>query len=146
VALLGGLLAALDQLAQASAQTVATTDDVDADRLLQAATRLREQMALEQAEQCADFALRPLPVAGRERVQRQHADAATCGSLDDCVERGRAGAMPGGSRQVASRRPAAVAVHDDCDVHWRVLYVAELYGKFFYGRRVALITASTWSR
>src|SRR6185312_890762 len=127
----GRLFAALDQLAQLRAEPVAATDDIDPDRLFEAATRLRQQVTLEQGEQCADFAFRPLPVACRESVESQRADATACCRFHNSVDGCRAGAMPCRTRQAAPRSPAAVAVHDDCDVYWRVLYDAELRGKFF---------------
>src|SRR5688572_26691598 len=94
-----GLLAALDQLAQVYAQPVATADDIDANRLLQAPPRLRLQMVLEQRKQSADLTRRSLPVGGRKRVEGERADTAARGRFHYGVDCIGAGTMPGRSRQ-----------------------------------------------
>src|SRR5688572_33142435 len=146
-----GAFAALDQVEQLHTQAVATADDVDADRLLDATPRLCLQMLLEQRKQAADFIQRALPVRSRECVQRQRPDPPPRRRFDDPVDRIRARAMAERTRQKLAQRPAAVTVHGDFDMHWRVLCITKLMGKKIgaldsQARRVALITASTWSR
>ena len=91
------------------------------------------QIALEQRHQHADFGLRPLPVLGRERVEREDLDAQPGRGLDDVAHGVDAGAMPFDARQVPARGPAAVAVHDDGDVG-RKLFEVDLTSERLLGR------------
>ncbi len=76
-----------------------------------------QKIALEQRHDRRDLRLRALPVLGRERVDRQVVDAEVLAVRRDPSERLSSGLVPGGARQTAILRPAAVAVHDDRDMH-----------------------------
>ena len=94
---------------------------------------LEPDVALQQHHQRVDFGARPLPVLDRERVERQDVDAEPRRGLDDVADRVDAGAVAFDARQVALRRPASVAVHDDGDVRGELLEV-HLARERFVGR------------
>ena len=100
---------------------------------LSSVLELEPDVPLQQHHQRVDFGARALPVLDRERVERQHVDAQPGGRLDDVAHRVDAGAVPLDARQVALRRPAAVAVHDDGDVRGQPLEV-DLARQRFVGR------------
>ena len=100
---------------------------------LRSVLKLEAQIALEQRHQRVDFGARPLPVLDRERVERQHADAQPRRRFDDVAHRIDAGTMALDARQVALRRPAPVAVHDDRDVGGKLIEI-DLPGQRFVGR------------
>src|SRR5215470_2325000 len=125
----GGLFAALDEAQQIAAQAIAAADHVEANALRQAALGLGDEVTPEEGEERAHLRTRTAPVVRGKGVERQHADAAARGTLDYGIDGLCPGAMSRAARQAAARRPAAVAVHDYCDVHDGVLYMTELMGK-----------------
>src|SRR6185312_10529676 len=82
----------------------------------------RGELAIEveahQAREVGDLLAAPLPVLGRESVQRQHLHAIVDRGLHRAADRLGSGLVPGSPRQSAPGRPPAVAVHDDGDVAW----------------------------
>ena len=100
---------------------------------LSSVLELEPEVPLQQHHQRVDFGARPLPVLDRERVERQHVDAEPRRGFDDVAHRIDAGAVAFDARQVALRRPAAVAVHDDGDVG-RQLIEVDLPRQRFVGR------------
>ena len=74
------------------------------------------ERAEEQLHQRADFLFGPPPVLAGEREQGQCLDAGFEAEVDADVHRAGAGAMADHARPATPLRPAAVAVHDDCDV------------------------------
>src|SRR5690606_23750662 len=79
----------------------------------------------EQLHQCADLFLGPAPVLAGEREQGQRADALFEAEVDADIDRARAGAMPQRPRPPPLRGPAAVAVHDDCDMAGHVAGIGD---------------------
>src|SRR6185312_16335292 len=116
----GGPLAALDELTQLEIEAVAPPDHVDADGLLEAALRLSQQVATQQCEQAAHFATRATPVRGREGIQGKGADPPACGGGYDGIDCLRTRAMTCRTWQMTPRRPTAITVHDDRDMHLEV--------------------------
>ena len=94
---------------------------------------LEPDVALQQHHQRVHFGTRALPVLDRERVERQHVDAEPRRGFDDVADRIDAGAVPFDARQMALRRPAAVAVHDDGDVRGQRVEI-DLARQRFVGR------------
>ena len=110
-------LGVLDRAHEIPAQPIAPADDAQANAVVEAARRLADEIALQEAHQARDFLRRPRPVVRGERVQRQDVDrAARCG-LDDSADGFGAGAMAGRTDEAAALRPTTVAVHDDRSVH-----------------------------
>ena len=83
----------------------------------------------EDPHQALDLGERPLPVLGREGVERQVGDAEVGTGPDDLGHAPRAARVAVETVHAARRGPAAVAVHDDPDVKRRdtaFLHVAHL--------------------
>ena len=97
-------------------ELLVAADDAEPDVVAQQRVQLEPQISLQQRHQRRHFGDRTLPVLDRKRVERQHLDAEPRRAFDDVAHRLDAGAMSFDARQVALRRPAAVAVHDDRDV------------------------------
>jgi len=108
---------------QLGRNAIAPADDPHAHTIRDAARDFGHEIAPEETHQQANLSRRALPVVGRERIQRQCSDAAVGSGLDDFLHGARAGDVSGGSHLAACHGPAAVAVHDDRDVHaaWRVV-------------------------
>src|SRR5580765_256286 len=68
-------------------QPIATTEYRQAYAVLEAALGFDVKTAAKQANQRRDFARRSRPVVGRERVQRQRADAGANSRFDDLARR-----------------------------------------------------------
>ena len=75
------------------------------------------QVFAQQAHQKIHFRLRPPPVFQRKSVQRQARAIQPRASFDDHARGFHARSMPGNPRQMATLRPAPVAVHDCRDVN-----------------------------
>ena len=114
-------------------ELLGAADDAEADVVLEQRAELEPDVPLEQHHQRVDFGARPLPVLDRERVEREHVDAEPRRGFDDVAHRVDAGAVAFDARQVALRRPAPVAVHDDGDVRRQLLEV-DLARQRFVGR------------
>ena len=124
-ALRGHLFAPCDGLAEGSVEAVASANDIEANRLLQTAVGLREEVAAQKFEQGSDFVLGPAPVVSREGVQRQGANSVAYSRCDRPIDGIGARAMTLPTGLAAFESPATVAIHDDGYVHIRVLFVAE---------------------
>ena len=116
-AFFGQALTLLDLRQERAVEPIAAPDDIEADRLGEAAVGLRDEIAAQQAEERLHFRARTEPVIGREGIQRQRADVVLGGGAHHGIDRPGAGAMAGLTVEIAGVRPAPVAVHDDCDVH-----------------------------
>ena len=114
-------------------ELVGAADDAELDVVLEQRAELEADVALQQHHQRVDFGARPLPVLDRKRVQREHLDAEPRRALDDVAHGVDAGAVAFDARQMALRRPAPVAVHDDGDVR-RQLVEIDLARQRFVGR------------
>src|SRR5271165_6039935 len=79
-----------------------------------------------QAHQHADLIGRPAPVLAAEGEQREKTNPGFSAILDDPAHDFDARAVSRGARQAARAGPAAVAVHDDCDMLRRD-------GHYFFG-------------
>src|SRR5260221_60988 len=84
---------------------------------------LEADVPLEQQHQRVHFGARAFPVFDRKRIEREHVDAETRGTLNDVAHRIDAGAMPFDARQMPLRGPAPVAVHDDGDVRRQLVEI-----------------------
>ena len=62
------------------------------------------------------FGARTLPVFGRESIERQGLDAEPGAGFHRVANRVHTGFVPRHARQIAVVGPAAIAVHDNCDV------------------------------
>jgi hypothetical protein len=103
--------------AQRLRQAVAAAEDREANAVVEAALRFGHQRAAEERHEGADLARGPLPVVGRESVERERRDAAVADScFDDAARRPEPGMVPGTARETARGRPPPVAIHDDGDV------------------------------
>src|SRR3984957_4149542 len=142
----GRPLAMLDGANHLRSQAVSAAHHIDSNGPLQASRSLLEQVAAQQREQCTHFGIGPAPVVGRECIQAQRADAAPRRRLDDSVDRLGPLAVTGRAGQAALRCPAPIAVHDDCYMHILLLCGTKHTSQKNHMRRVALITASMWSR
>ena len=74
------------------------------------------QVVAEQAPQGFDFGFRAFPVFHGKRIERQRLNIEPAAGFDDLAHGFHPGAVPGDARQRAPLCPAAVAVHNDCDV------------------------------
>src|SRR5205823_5485202 len=74
------------------------------------------------AHQALDFAVGPVPILGRERIQREVLYAALHAGPHDAPDILRARAMPCQSGQSTLARPPPIPIHDDGNVLWRRLY------------------------
>ena len=99
---------------------VAAADDPHPNIVGDAAIGLGDEITPEEPHQERDFARRPRPVVGGERVEREHADSAIGRGLDDLPHHARAGDVPRGARTAPRIRPPAIPVHDDRDVDSRL--------------------------
>ena len=113
----GQAFAALDLCEQRLTQPVATTDHVQADGLGAAAVGLRDEVAAQQTEQRFDLVTGPMPVVAGEGVQGESIDALPRGGERHRFHDARTGAVTCQARQIALGGPAAVAIHDDRDMH-----------------------------
>jgi hypothetical protein len=107
---------ARDLLAQALGQPVAAADDGQTRSARKELSQLYAQIMAQQLHERAHFVLGPAPVVAGERKQRELGDAEIRRRFDDAPRRGDARPVSGRSRQTATQRPAAVAVHDNGDV------------------------------
>src|SRR5688572_15024369 len=110
-------LGVLDRAHEVAAQPIAATDDAQAHAVVEAARRLADQVAFQQAHQVRDLLRRPRPVVRRERIESQDVDRSTRGRLDDATHRFGSGAMTCRAGETTAFGPTTVAVHDDRSVH-----------------------------
>jgi hypothetical protein len=96
---------------------------VEPDVVCEQRVELGAQVALQQPHQRSDFSGRALPVLHRKRIKRKNVDSEPGGGFDSVPHGVDAGAVALDARQVALRRPAAIAVHDDRDVRREPLEV-----------------------
>jgi hypothetical protein len=113
-----GSLCLLDRLQDRCRKAIATADHFEASALLAEAIGFKAEEGAQKPEDALDFGGWTTPVVGGEGVESEAADADVGRVLDDATSSSQAGAMTGNTRQIATRRPAAVAVHDDGDVKY----------------------------
>ncbi len=102
------------------AQRFPIADEAQAHLIAMQIRHFAHQRIEKQAHEHADFLGGPQPVLAAEGEQGQVADFALGALFDDLAHDLDAGAMAGDARHAARARPAAVAVHDDCDMLRRV--------------------------
>lgn len=73
-------------------------------------------MSLQQEHQSLHLLPWAAPVIGRERIRRERRDSRFGGSLDNAAKGAFAGVMPGKARESTALGPAAIAVHDYCQM------------------------------
>ncbi len=117
----GGGLGARGRGGDAVRQAVRRPITVRRTPLLARPPHLVGEIEAQQRHQRGDLGLGPAPVVGGEGVERRRADALPGRGLDHAADRLDAGLVAAHARQAASRRPAAVAVHDDADMQLLVL-------------------------
>ena len=93
--------------------------------------QLLVQVFLQELHQSSHFSVRSFPVFHRERIQRQHRNAEFGGAFYNLAHRVDSGPMAGNARQAALAGPAAVAIHDDCDMGGQSVAV-DLLRKLLY--------------
>src|SRR5438094_552262 len=106
----------VDPPAHLERHAVRTPEHAETHVALHELRQLRADRPLEQAQEGRHLVLRPTPVLGRERVQRQVAQAERVRGADDRARRLHALPVAGDARQAPPRRPAAIAIHDDRDM------------------------------
>ena len=74
------------------------------------------QVFTQELHQKIRFGFRAAPIFNGKRVQRERFNIQPSARFNGSACRLRSGTMPGGTRQVLTLRPAAVAVHDDRNV------------------------------
>ena len=75
------------------------------------------KIAAKQLHQAFDLVRRALPVLGGKGIERQRINPERWARLDDLFDLRRAALVADQPCQPAPRRPAAVAVHDNSNVH-----------------------------
>jgi hypothetical protein len=113
-------LGAADLARQARRDAVAAADHAEAHVVAHEVVELVTEIEAQQLHQTHDFGRRPSPVVAGKRIERQRADALLRRRLDhaaQCFDTGDVALMP---RQPPGDSPAAIAVHDDADVQFRV--------------------------
>ncbi len=102
-----------DRLAQRGGNSVAASDDAQPDAFFDAMRSFHQQVFVQKAENRIDFRGGALPIRGGEREQRKSMNAEARRRFDDSPGGFGPCAVPGGARQSARGRPAAVAVRND---------------------------------
>ncbi len=110
----------LHSLLELRAQRFPIADEAQAHLIAMQIRHFAHQRIEEQAHEHADFIGRPPPVLAAEGEQRQVADFARGAFFDDLAHDFDAGAVSRDARHAARAGPAAIAVHDDCDMLRRV--------------------------
>ncbi len=109
-------LHAVDGCLEGGGEALAAAEDAQAHALLPAAASLAAEVGVEQVEERGYLGLRTAPVVGGEGVEGKGGDAESGRRLYGAADGRGPGAVAVGSRTAAGRRPASVAVHDDCYV------------------------------
>ena len=112
----GGALGTFDRVEKAARDAVAASNDAGADSLPQQTFAFGVEMPGEQGHQRAHFALRPGPVIGGESIGGENGNAAVRGNLDDAAQSVGTGLVTRHPRQAGTGGPAAIAIHDECDM------------------------------
>ena len=111
-----GTLGLLDRVQDRCWKAIATADHFEARALLAEAIGFKAEEGAQKPEDALDFSGWATPVVRGEGVEGEAADADVRRVLDYAASSSQAGAMTGDTGQTATRRPAAIAVHDDGDV------------------------------
>ena len=104
---------ALELALDGGVEAVHAAHDAERDVVVEQRLQLAPQVLLQERHERRDLEARPLPVLGREGVERQRRQLEARGRLDGRPHGRDPRAVAFHARQAPLARPAAVAVHDD---------------------------------